>query len=73
MTRTIFTKKTELVIDSAEISQAKSGDVFVIVGGACNKGELGGRFGGLAGGPDDIRGLDGSMGKVIDGGEFGNI
>lgn len=35
--------------------------------------ELRRRFGGFGGGPDDVWGFDGSMGEMINGGEFGDI
>ena len=70
---TISSEHTELVVDAAEICEAKGGDLFVVGGGTGDKGKLGGGFGGFRGGPDDIWGLYGGMGEVIDGGELGNI
>lgn len=63
----VATIHAELVIDAAEISQAEGGNVLVVGGVASDEGELGGRLGGLGRSPDDVGGLDGSVGEVVDG------
>ena len=69
----IGAKEAELVVDAAEIGEAEGGDIFVDSVVPCYDGELRGRLGGFAGGPDYIRGFDGGVGEVVNGGELGNV
>ena len=38
-----------------------------------DEGEFRGRFSGFRGSPDDVRGFDGGVGEVINGGELGDV
>ena len=61
----IATEQAELVVDAAEVGEAEGGDVLVVGGVAGDEGELGGGFGGFGGGPDDVGGLYGGVGEVV--------
>ena len=69
----VATKEAELVVDAAEIGEAEGGDVFVVGGVAGQKREFRGGFGGFGRGPDDVGGLDASVGEVIDAGELADV
>ncbi len=61
------------MINAAEISETKGGNLIIVSIVASDHGELGWRFGGLRRSPNDIRGLYRGMGEVIDAGELGDI
>jgi len=73
MAGTIAAEHAKLVLDAAEIGEAKGGDIFVDSLVAGKKGKFGGWFGGFVGGPDDVGGFDVSVREMVDGGKFGNI
>ena len=65
--------EAELVIDAAKVRETEGGDIFVVGRATGEDGEFGRRLGGASGGPDDVGGLDGSVGKVKNRGELTDI
>ncbi len=57
----VATKKSKLVIDAAEVGEAKGGNIFVGGGVTSDEGEFGGGLGGFGRCPDDVGGFHGGV------------
>ena len=69
----VAAEQAELVVDSAEISETESRNVFVVGRVSGYHRKFSGRFGGFRIGPDDVRGFYACVREVIDGGELANV
>ena len=73
VTRAVVAQHAELVVDAAEIGDAKSGNLVVVGVVAGQDRQLGWRFSGFGVGSDDVRHLDVGVRQVKDRGQLLDI